>query len=457
MSGPKVVRIVTREELEAICRRHLANVWEAANDLKRCAKRYELLDDRLKADIDGRCAALERLFAEARFGELQKQASLVIGFFANEVDGIRARAVAAAEAARSKRRRIAAAATTLISAMESSGSSPPAALRDIVARASFAGDQDLAAMQSVLNQNYSSLAAVPERSAPSEASKQLAKRLGDDEAPRTYSEWLAAQNSATDERDARLDSLMAEIDAFEEPQVARPFLERAAAIKTEAAANRRALLTDSLVLDLSEHSRQRRSDASLGKRLRALRANLSTLGVPNARALELEITSMLESSVFKDAEVIIARGTALVDSEMAILAAAARRRAVLEALAQLGYEVRDTMTTAWARDGRLVVRKPGATDYGVELGAPPDISRLQIRLVGSDQPSATRNFERDRDMETIWCSDFDRLRDLLGRHGGEMVIESALKAGAQPLETVTFDQAAVAASTAAGRQTTQQR
>jgi hypothetical protein len=115
------------------------------------------------------------------------------------------------------------------------------------------------------------------------------------------------------------------------------------------------------------------------------------------------------------------------------------------------------MTTAWARDGRLVVRKPGATDYGVELGAPPDISRLQIRLVGSDQPSATRNFERDRDMETIWCSDFDRLRDLLGRHGGEMVIESALKAGAQPLKTVTFDQAAVAASTAAGRQTTQQR
>jgi hypothetical protein len=157
MSGPKVVRIVTREEIEAICRRHLANVREAANELRRCAKRYDVLDDRLQADIERRSAALERLLAEGRFRELQKQAPLVVGFFTNEVDGIRARAVAAAEAARSKRRRIAAAAVTLISALESSGRPPPADLRDIAARADFASDVDLAAMQSVLNRNYSSL------------------------------------------------------------------------------------------------------------------------------------------------------------------------------------------------------------------------------------------------------------------------------------------------------------
>jgi hypothetical protein len=108
MSGPKVVRVVTREEIETICRRHLANVREAANELRRCAKRYDVLDDRLRADIERRSAALEHLLAEGRFRELQKQAPLVVGFFANEADGIRARAVAAAETARSKRRRIAA-------------------------------------------------------------------------------------------------------------------------------------------------------------------------------------------------------------------------------------------------------------------------------------------------------------------------------------------------------------
>src|SRR5215831_7377274 len=55
---------------------------------------------------------------------------------------------------------------------------------------------------------------------------------------------------------------------------------------------------------------------------------------------------------------------------------------------------------------RLVIRKPDATDYGVELGAPPDMSRLQVRLVGSARPS--RNVQRDRDMETTWCSEFSR-------------------------------------------------
>jgi hypothetical protein len=439
MSGPKVVRIVTREEIEAICRRHLANGREASNELRRCAKRYDVLDDRLQADIERRCVALERLLAEQRFGELQKQAPLVIGFFANEVEGIRARAVAAAETARSKRRRIVAAAKTLISAMESSGRTAPAALRDIATRGDFVSDSEMAEMQSILNRNFSSLAP-PKRSPPSEASRQLANRLGEDEAPRAFSDWLATQSTGTEKDDARLDSLMAEIDALDGPQAAQPFLERAAAIRAETSASRRALLTDSLVLDLSERSRRRRSEAVVAEKLRALRAYLSTLGVVEAQTMELEISSMLDSSTFDRAEAVMARGTALVEKETAKLAAAARRRAVLEGLAELGYEVSTSMAAAWARDGRVVVRKPGATDYGVELGAPADISRLQVRLVGSDRPSTPRHAERDRDMETIWCSEFDRLQKQLGAHGGEVVIERALEPGALPLHAVTFDE-----------------
>ncbi len=43
MSGPKVVRIVTREEIEAICRQHIASAEEAAAELRRCAKRHDAL------------------------------------------------------------------------------------------------------------------------------------------------------------------------------------------------------------------------------------------------------------------------------------------------------------------------------------------------------------------------------------------------------------------------------
>jgi hypothetical protein len=66
MSGPKVVRIVTREEIEAICRRHIASAEEAAAELRRCAKRHDALSDALTADIEGRIRHLRRLFEEDR-------------------------------------------------------------------------------------------------------------------------------------------------------------------------------------------------------------------------------------------------------------------------------------------------------------------------------------------------------------------------------------------------------
>ena len=59
-------------------------------------------------------------------------------------------------------------------------------------------------------------------------------------------------------------------------------------------------------------------------------------------------------------------------SALADIAATARRKAVLGGLAALGYEVRETLATALAREGRIVVRKPGTQDYGVELAAPVD-------------------------------------------------------------------------------------
>ncbi len=87
------------------------------------------------------------------------------------------------------------------------------------------------------------------------------------------------------------------------------------------------------------------------------------------------------------------------------------------------------MSTAWAQDGPLVIRKPGATDYGVELGAAADVSRLHVRLVGSERPSVARHAQRDGDMETIWCSEFTQLKELLAASGSEMVVERAVEAG----------------------------
>ena len=438
MSGPKVVRIVTREEIEAICRRHLASVREAVEELRRCARRHDALDDQLTAALEQRLQALQRLFDEEQWVELQKQAPQAVAFLHHEAQQVRTRATAAAEATRSKRRRIADAARTLASAIEASGGQPVAALRDVITRAGSADERELATMQTVLNVSYATLSAAREQSEMSSAQRELAARLGVGETGQAFPEWLAKHVATIDQRDARLDRLMAEIETLDDPETAKPYLERASAIASELSIARRALLTDSLALDLSERSRRRRQDAMRAGKLREARAGLQAVDASEARMIEALITTMLNSADLGRADELITRAEKLIEYETAKMAATARRRAVLGGLAKLGYEVRETMATAWANDGRLVLRKPNANDYGIELGAPSDASRLQVRLVGSNRPSSPRDARRDRDMETIWCSEFGRLRELLATQGDEVVIERAIEAGEQAVKTVAL-------------------
>lgn len=52
------------------------------------------------------------------------------------------------------------------------------------------------------------------------------------------------------------------------------------------------------------------------------------------------------------------------------------------------------------------------------------------------KPSAPRTTERDRDMETAWCSEFQQLRQALAEDGTAVEVERALEAGAQSVKTV---------------------
>jgi hypothetical protein len=82
------------------------------------------------------------------------------------------------------------------------------------------------------------------------------------------------------------------------------------------------------------------------------------------------------------------------------------------------------------------VRKPGVQDYGVELACPADGARMQVQIVGSDQPVAARSATRDRDQEVIWCSEFADLKNLVAQSGSKLVLERAIEAGAQGVKTV---------------------
>ncbi|MFM0336828.1 hypothetical protein [Paraburkholderia fungorum] len=129
-------------------------------------------------------------------------------------------------------------------------------------------------------------------------------------------------------------------------------------------------------------------------------------------------------------------GRALFVIELQSKAAQSRRDVVLQGLAKLGYEVHEGMTTAWAKDGRVVLRKPSLPGYGVEVGGQAELSRLQVRAVAL---SEDRDASRDKDVETLWCGEFARLQQIVAENGNNLLIERALAVGQVPLKVIAGD------------------
>lgn len=439
MSGPKVVRVVTREEQEAAARQQVLRVDAALQELQRCAQRHGVLDEALAARIDVRRERIAQLFREGRWAALQKEGPAEVGFLRAEQERIRTEAVRRTEAARSRDLRTEAAARTLLAAFGAAGREPPAGLLDAARAARGADAATLTQMERSLAEAFRQLAPVP-RAGATAAQRELAARLGAGEEGQRFSEWLAAQRQGPGgEVDSRLEALLAEVQALEDAAVVRPFLERADTISRETQAGRRALLTDALVLEVAAHRRAQREREAAAVRLREARADLMALDTLVPRTLAASIEVALDAGNLDGTEGLLKEVQGVLEAERQSLAAAARRRAVLEGLAALGYEVRETMAVAWAQEGRLVVRKPGAPDYGVELGAPADMARLQVRLVGAAHPQTPRDARRDRDMETVWCGEFQQLRGNLEALGTDVTIERALAVGVQPVKTSALE------------------
>src|SRR5262249_51802066 len=100
MSGPKVVRIVTREELIANCEKHLARLEAALQRWEKVGRRNGLLSDEEIKGAQKRCAGLRSLLASDQFAKLQKQVPGEIAHFKTDMERRLSDAAARAAAAR---------------------------------------------------------------------------------------------------------------------------------------------------------------------------------------------------------------------------------------------------------------------------------------------------------------------------------------------------------------------
>jgi hypothetical protein len=430
MSGPKAFRIVTRAEITTICRRSLARLDAAIEDWISRGQRNGTVD---KADIDkviARRDALRGLLSADKFVELQKQIPAEISYL--QADAERRAEKAAEMEAQSKRalRRTKGTAQALLTSLVSSGIQIPHEIREGLASSGTPSER----LEAVINKAFLMLHSAPPPKGVSDLQRDIAARLGADERRMSLEEWTSQQPGVTEDQALlRVDGFLGELKGLGiDPG---PFSARVSSLELEAPA-RRSLLADSLLLDLAIAVKNGRERARLLSDLRARHAELSEMKSVEAASLRSEIDQSLSKVSPGNEAALIQRADFLIEAEVQATAAEERRRAVLEGLADLGYEVSEGMATAWVNGGRVVLRKAANPGYGVELSGGSKSDLLQVRAVAFGNSSESRDTSRDRDIETIWCGEFGRLQSLIAKDGGHLAIEHARPVGQFPLKVV---------------------
>lgn len=440
MSGPKVINIkAIRRQQQRACDRRLRQLENAIASWRESCRKAGTLDEAAGAAA---ATTLERLKA-IRDEDLLRalnELPVQIQFFQAEGAAVRNAAVERARGLRERRRHVELAAAAIQRELQKSGTAPSSDLREIAARAGTAGDAELAQLEAVVQRELESAAQTRgtlEEKGREERLVTAAAEFRPSATPVALRDWLAAQaGSAKPDKDHRLTNLLAEIEAWGEPADLAAFLDRARAIPSESDRNRRELLTDSLVLDLSEYRRSQRRRIELNARLQEALAALEPFRSPEAAEWRMRVGRETLGEM-SGAEALVAEVDAWCAAEEKREDAELRRRAMLSALSELGYEVREGMAVAWADEGRLVVRKPSDTKYGVELVSPGDASALQARVVAFDYPGRGEgDRQHEKEVEEAWCSDVGRMQDLMNRAGCEAEIRKATPAGAVRLKVV---------------------
>ncbi len=431
MSGPKVVHVATREEILADCE-------AALRRLERARLRWQMQIEHLgaldNADLAATLARHERireLLHDDRFRELHAAIPPEIAFLKRDLEQREENAVAKAASKRQSQRRLRENAAVLLQALHAE--SADATLIEAV-KAISAGDT-VNDTHTILARGFASLAEDRTAESLSDSQRELAQVLQTEQP----TAWVTKDHGADGTGLDRMDHQIARLQTLYGAKVAEPFLHRLEAIQSDSRLDHRDMLLDSLLLDISQAASNCQARRAAVSRLEDLANELEALlpGVPSELGEQVAACLANPATELQQIVQLEQRCSDAIATERQQRAASDRRRVVLEGLTSLGYEVREGMQTAWADAGRIVLRKPATPGYGVEVGGNAIGGKLQVRPVSL---SNSNDRGRDRDIETIWCGEFIRLRSILADSGTELTIEKALAVGEVPLKVVAMDE-----------------
>jgi hypothetical protein len=438
MSGPKVVRIVTREELIANCEKHLARLEAALQRWEKVGRRNGLLSNEEIERAQKRCAGLRSLLAADQFAKLQKEVHDEIAHFKADMERRLSEAAARAAAVRLYGSRLAAMAQQILDrSARGEKSISDTQRRELQAVVQSKGADREHAEKVLAGALASGIAGAAMTLTPEQ--RALAERLRGDDRAGSLEEWLQNNATETDAFALKADKAIEEMSLVAGEEEAAPLAARYRAVLAEPLGRRRPKLADTLMLDASRALASARARAEALRALELEAVSLSSIDRPQARGLAQRISAAVAARDTSDAVALTKQVTALVEQERKVLAAKAQRSAIVNALKELGYEVREGMETAAPQAGKVILRRAANTEMGVEVAGMQGGGRVQFRPVRFGPAATASDHGKDRDIETIWCSDFARLNEKICADNGNFEVQQARPVGADPVLFVTDD------------------
>lgn len=422
MSGPKVVRIVTRDEMLARCQTQLAGVEQALATWIEGCSRHQCASDSDIAATSARMDRLRDLVKRDQFTAFAEQATAEVDYLR---DDQRRRMTLVAERAAAQRGiegRQRQAARSLIETLRSKGVAIPLPLEKALTVAK--GSVDAAALQAGFSLLYA------QHGSRSDERSSLARKLQGGDQVESFDSWIKRIPAPDDDkRVTQINSCIAELIALDNASAAAEAERLLEAAMESGSVD---LMLDSLLLGTVERLKAARARSLAHQEFLVVDAELRSAGLQGQVSDEKGA-----SATAQELKTLIEEMRTALAAHQAADAAGARRRAVLEGLASLGYEVTEGLETAGVDQGKVVLRSAMRPLYGVEVAGNLSFERAQIRAVAFVDSGASADPANDRDAETIWCGEVAKLQEHFVKGGGKILIEKAHDVGATPLKRIS--------------------
>lgn len=436
MSGPKVVRVVTREERIAICSALIAQLERAINTWITTRRRIGDFDEATIADVNKRRDQIIAELHADNFRRVEQQVPQEIAFLTHDIELHRQRAVERNTQSAVRLRQQRQNAKMLLAELERKSISLDEDIR-LALESISVSLKEIPLAEKTLAEGFKLLVSEASEPTLNRSQQKQAQSLALGQHDQSFSDWLHANEKKQDSRLHLIDQRLAELHSYFGDELTAAFTSRLQELENSPQSPFTDIHIDSLVIDLAEALTKAKRDSVLIAQAQDLLLELAANEGAKSDQQFVQIQAALENSIasrsVQTIEQLVEKGNLLLAKVKQLEAAKSRRAAILSGLAELGYEVREEMHTALAKNGRVVVEKPGLPGYGVELAGPVDAQRLQVRAVAFERD---RNPMRERDVESLWCSDFKKLQDNIAAQGGAVTIEKALAIGAVPLHQV---------------------